>query len=158
MAGKRMCETFINWLVSMFETWWPAIRLQLPCVCVLFKKSKQNWSYTKWVPKQFSCMFTCPFLDQQHSHMQCLVKRTVSLSSKHCQYVTYTFSCASQGSHTCRRWTSAGDRPWTHNDGTGCASCSGVYRKMMSPSSGKSKKTKTRHHSLGTILRDFSTS
>lgn len=51
--------------------------------------------------------------------------------------VPYTFSCASGGNHTCHRWTSAGDRPWHHNDGTECASCSGAYRKTMFPSSEK---------------------
>lgn len=29
--------------------------------------------------------------------------------------------------------TSGGGKLWPHNDGTGCASCSGAYQKMMFP-------------------------
>lgn len=48
---------------------------------------------------------------------------------------TYTFSCASQDSHTSRSWTSAGGRPWSRSDGTGCASCYASYQRMTYPSS-----------------------
>lgn len=48
---------------------------------------------------------------------------------------TYTFSCVSEGNHTCHMRTFEDGRLWPHNDGTRCASCSGAYRKMMFPSS-----------------------
>lgn len=79
-------------------------------------------------------LFSCIFSGNCYTSMHYFEYRG-RVIFKTCYLATYTFSCASRGTHTCHRRTSAGGRPWPHNDGTRCASYSGAYRKMMFPSS-----------------------
>ncbi len=97
---------------------------------------EQTNSSTSWMAWWFFSIFS--FLGElihllELKSMQ--NNQTLNCDSSYTNQDTHTSSCAWQGSHTFRRWTSAGDTPWIHSGGTECASYYDAYRKMTYPSS-----------------------
>ncbi len=133
------CDVFIS---SLDSFWRHPFTAEHPLVfksCIatfiqLYSQEQTNSSTSWWFFSIFSFLGELITLFFRNtSNLQ--NNQTLNCDSSYTNQDTHTSSCAWQGSHTFRRWTSAGDTPWIHSGGTECASYYDAYRKMTYPSS-----------------------